>query len=194
MASYMMTDAEQLPVGFVVKDKGGEKILTLAELPTGSTCTIVSSDEQVVSVTMRPDGLSAVLASVHQGNAQLHSEIHIPAGTDFPAIDTISDDTIQVSVSAPGTAEFGVGAPEPEGVVAPVGEATAARAGTLTPQRRAQPGTSGGGDAQTQLIRNREVDARQKFDNRTPAPTASERSAEDARRANWQRANPGVAV
>lgn len=101
-----MSNLQFLPVGVDLFDKDGQPFETL---PPGVTIEFKSSDPNVVSVEMRPDGLNADLRSGKVGKSTV--TVHANGLTPQPP-----DETIEVNVtnSAPGNLNLRVGAPTDE--------------------------------------------------------------------------------
>lgn len=107
-----MNSAEKQTVSVTLLDEGGERYASLADLPAGSTVTFESSNPAVVGVTVREDGLSAVLSSDDIGSSTITVTALKPDGSHW----TNSPDVTEVNVvhAAPGAINVTFSAPEPE--------------------------------------------------------------------------------
>ena len=101
-----MTDRQKVAVGCTILDEDGQ---AYPSLPEGGTLTFESSNPAVADVVVRPDGLNADIGSGQVGTADITIT---PGGTlaSFP-VDVVH---VNVKLSAPGSLNTSVGAPEAE--------------------------------------------------------------------------------
>lgn len=106
--SLQMTDQQEVAISVDILDADGQPF---ESLPPGSSVTFVSSNPDVLSVTVRPSGLVADIGSGKVGTAT----IDVTATGFSPPISPSSDSvTIQVINSLPGKMNLTVGAPTEE--------------------------------------------------------------------------------
>lgn len=111
--NQVIADDQKLPVGFRIKSRGGILLTNIAQLPEGSTATVVSSNPELPVVFAAEGDLNGHVTSPVAGTTHITMDAFIP-DTDgpegLPEFTIHEEFDVEVKVSAPGSVEPVVGA------------------------------------------------------------------------------------